>query len=219
MSYDGGPARLTAEAIRRSENPEVAGHANKFSSTRSSALPRGGPVTAGPAGNGNVAGSDPYPDAIQQLSSKLGGLASKADVEDMKAAVIGQTKVLISEAADPLKSDFEDLQASVGKLEQETNEQTYDSSLTRKVEDIDTQLAGMKWTTTGKETATAVVWGLASASSADAAKDWLRVSLKKTNIDGVLDMYAKGINEFNGLLFISFFLPRSARRESRNTTP
>ena len=75
------------------------------------------PQGACSAGNGDLAQADPYLEAIRQLSSKMDGLASKADVEGVKSAMLAQTKTLISEAVDPLKSEIADIKQDVGSME------------------------------------------------------------------------------------------------------
>ena len=60
-------------------------------------------------------------------------------------------------------------------------------------------------------TATAVVGGLHDASSPDAAKAWLREVFTKGGIDGFLEMYHKGKEKFDGMLFVKF--PSVQKRE------
>ena len=57
---------------------------------------------------------------------------------------------------------------------------------------------------------TAVVGGMDSASSPEAAKTWLRSILGGASIDGIVDIYSKGNpNKFNGMLFVKFASPDS----------
>jgi hypothetical protein len=70
------------------------------------------------SGSDGATQPDAYLAAIEKLSSNMDYLASKTDVEQMKTAVLVQTKVMISEAVDPIKSEFHTLKDRIDLLEQ-----------------------------------------------------------------------------------------------------
>ena len=73
-------------------------------------------------------------------------LASKTDVEQMKTAVLVQTKVMISEAVDPIKSEFHTLKDRIDLLEQRLaiGEARVDETLAQKVQGIGKAIAELK---------------------------------------------------------------------------
>ena len=87
----------------------------------------------------------------------------------------------------------------------------YDSEWSKRIEDLEKLVAGMSLAPLvghgGKDNATGVVGGLQDASSAETAKSWLNEVLRKANIDGVMEIYHKGNDKFNGMLFVKFTSP------------
>ena len=162
----------------------------------------GTPDSARSAASAAAEPRNPYLAAIEKHSSKMDSLAKKTGVEDMKSAVLVQTKTMIAEAVDPLKDEFASFKARVTILEQQPRTAS-DKELARKVGDIEAQLAGLKLQAAHVGGTVAVVGGLQSASSAEVAKQWLRGEMAKVSIDGVVDVYdkCKG-QDFNGMLFV-----------------
>ena len=76
------------------------------------------------AGSGGEGKSDTYLEAIKALSSEMDGLASKADVEGAKSAVITQTKILIADAVHPIKDEYNALNARVTEIESQRGAST-----------------------------------------------------------------------------------------------
>ena len=71
-------------------------------------------------GDGSAAGSmasdapaNPMRDLLQELSNKMDKMtvtmATKSDLEDMKTTMTAHTKVIVSEAVDPVKAELHDL--------------------------------------------------------------------------------------------------------------
>lgn len=167
------------------------------------------PVSAGGTASGNAAQSDPYLAAIEKLSSKMDALASKADVDEMKSEVIVKTKIMISEAVDPLKTEFRGLQDRVAELEKrpvpmqgETG--TADPSLKNKVEEIEKELATMKVAGKSNDSQVGVIGNLHGTGSLDEAETWVRSQLSTLKAPAPLNIYIKGDDGFKGHVFVRF---------------
>ena len=175
-------------------------------------LPDHAPVA--PAGNGGAASGsaapqDPFLAAIEKLSSKMDSLASKVDVEEMKSEVIVKTRIMISEAVDPLKTEFHSLQDRVAELEkrpvpmqEETG--TSDPSLKNKVEEIEKELAKMRVAGKCNDSQVGVIGNLQGIGSLDEAETWVRSQLSTLKAPAPLNIYVKGEEGFKGHVFARF---------------
>ena len=124
---------------------------------------------------------------MEQLNQMMGKMALKEDVEDVKKdmgsrlhilkeevrQVSQQTKVLIAEAVDPVKSDFNDMKKEIktfteriwtlengamdyGNYGNNTSDQNYKSALDHRVQELETQLCDKY---EGREPTNTVVFG------------------------------------------------------------
>ena len=91
---------------------------------------------------------------------------------------------------DPLKDEFSSMKTRVAELEKNRNVAP-DTALTKKVEDIELQLANLKEHPTPKDGTTALVGGMEGATSAAHAMEWLQTEMAKASIDGVAEVYHK----------------------------
>ena len=134
-------------------------------------------------------------------------------MEDLAKAVDKtqkDTKILISEAVDPLKSEFHSLKERVIKMEScpgstqaadgalAQGVQQIEKALERRVKDMEKAIAELKVTPVfgAKDHSTAKVGGLSA---------WIEETMKKANIEGVISIYDKCKKEaFDGMVFIKF---------------
>lgn len=174
-----------------------------------------------PGGIGNAASSSGTPVTMEAMSALLisqlapiTGSVNRLETElhEFKAKVcsdIGEAKQI----SNHLKDDSENVKIRITKFEQRKSDET----LAKKVEDIEKAIIELKLTpATGNsdtDETTARVGGMEGASSAEAAKTWLKDTMNKANIEGVLDVYdkCKG-GDFNGMIFVKF--SSSEKREA-----
>jgi hypothetical protein len=86
-------------------------------------------------------------------------------------------------------------------------ERKTDDTLATRINDIEKGIGELKLAPApgNKDQPTALVGGLESASSADAAKSWLKEAMGKAQIEGVIDIYDKSKGQkFNGMVFVKF---------------
>ena len=70
---------------------------------------------------------------------------------------------------------------------------------------LEAMMAGMRITPTAKQSSTAMIGGLASASSPAAAEEWVRQSLLKAGIENFKNIFNKTADgQFNGNIFVKF---------------
>ena len=145
---------------------------------------------------------------LDKIMEMMGKVVVKEDLNIMKESLLkevtAKTKVAISEAVDPVKSELRELRSRVGVLEAAP---TSDGPFAQRIVDIEKAIAELKIAPVpgSKDQSTAMVGGLQGVSSADAAKSWLSEAVSRANIEGVIDIYdkCKG-GDFNGLLFVKF---------------
>ena len=89
--------------------------------------------------------------------------------------------------------------------EQPKDSASGDLEWTKRIEDLEKLVAGMSLSGHGGASGVVgVVGGLQDASSPEAAKAWLNQVLQQARIDGVQEIFHKGSNKFNGMLFVKF---------------
>ena len=119
-------------------------------------------------------GTDPYLDAIESFFQQYGHAGFFIKRDEIKTTVITQTKVLISEAVDPMKSELLLLQNRVAALEQAPASAQGDEvfgkigEMEKFIEAI--KIAGPE----ANDNRVAVVGGLKEAGSSREAEQWLR---------------------------------------------
>lgn len=161
-------------------------------------------------------------DIMERLGDMMQNMATKSDLEALRVKAAEETKLLVSVAVDPIKDELTDLKTSleakevrIKKLEEAESQSstsvdkarvTNDPALAKRIEELEKLVAGMSLSATGdgKDNATGVVGGLQGAASVDTAKSWLNDILQRASIDGILDVYHKGNDNFNGMLFVKF---------------
>ena len=63
--------------------------------------------------------ANPVLDAINALSDKMDKMAMKSDLEEMRTHLTAETKIIVAEAVDPLKSEMHDVRHRVDGLSEE----------------------------------------------------------------------------------------------------
>ena len=102
-----------------------------------------------------------------------------------------------------MKCDLEQVKSQITKVE----ERKTDDALATRINDIEKAIGELKLAPAprNKDKPTALVGGLESASSADAAKSWLKEAMGRAQIEGVIDIYDKSNGQkFNGMVFVCF---------------
>jgi archaellum component FlaC len=156
---------------------------------------------------------------LDKIMEMMKGVASKGDLVEMKGSLLKEvetsTKVAISEAVDPLKSELHDLKARVECLEkpQSATGHPDNSRIDQKLESIEAEITKIK--TSGANVSNGGTWGNAQEDSdtivfggfekefRQTAEDWIVRKLKELRLPTALDIYHKG-DEFKGLIFARF---------------
>ena len=172
--------------------------------------------------SGRQADTHQTPDQkLDKIMQMMGKVAVKDDIEQMRKSLVkeveAKTKVAISEAVDPLKSDVHDLKKRIEALEKpgqliigERGSET-DNELRGKVEEIEKTIEVMK-ASRAKQTHTeivAVVGGLSGLSGLDEAEQWIKSQTAAMKVPAPLDVYIKG-EEYKGTVFAKFAGPEAA---------
>ena len=142
-----------------------------------------------------------------QLSAQLAPLTGsvnrlETELSQFKVKVDGDLEE-VKKTTNLLKEDLVKVQSRVDKVERHGGS----DALEQRVKEIEQAISQLKVSPAagGKDQRTAIVGGLQDASSADAAKSWLKDAMDKVRIDGVLDVYDKCQGrEFNGVVFVKF---------------
>jgi hypothetical protein len=181
-------------------------------------LPRGSNGSSGPHEDMFVDaqenGQPSNADIMARLGSMMQNMATKEDLSSLKRDITQETKVTVAEAVDPLKDeiagvkqDMVGIKTRLAKLEESPGgDGKVGQSLTNRISVMEKEISELRaLPVQSKDQSTAVVGGLQNASSADAAKAWLREAMNNINTDGVIDVYdkCKG-REFNGMVFVKF---------------
>ena len=193
-------AKLRSISHKMSPNaqlPVLPGEASASMTPASSvqagtAVAQGTPVTMEAMSALLAAQLGPLTGSVNRLEEELNQFKSKVDV-DIKE---------VKQSSNRLQEDLSQVKLRIDNVEKRGP----DESLANRVKLIEKELSDLKVTPLqgSRDQLTAVVGGLRSASSADAAKSWLREAMRKANID-FIDVYDKCKDrEFNGMLFVKF---------------
>ena len=136
------------------------------------------------------------------------------DTKTLEKKIMTETRVMVSEAVDPLKDKQSDVQTSIAALRSASSQQgtalqtleaKVDTVLTKRVDELERMIKDMHIKKVTHGGSTAVVGGLSSASSPAVAIEWVWEQTKKADIKGVTEVFHKGSNvEFNGMVFLKF---------------
>ena len=160
---------------------------------------------------------DPVLAAIVALSQKMEKMVTKTDFEVLKQNIQKETKIIISEAVDPIKDELATLSERVTQIENGQNggigsgEGGLQNSghLQNQVDEITEKMKTMSIPTDPKATATAIViGGLTDFTSLDEASKWLTDILWDGYAPMPIGTYVKGKDvKFTGIFCANFSSP------------
>ena len=172
---------------------------------------------------------------LARLDVMMTNMVVKTDLEVLRRDMRQETKVTVAASVDPLKSDLHDFKVRVKELEETCAAPAFQNAVKKddvqamikesmdqqehRIKSIEAAISELKISPVsgGKDQSTAVVGGLGSASSADAAKAWLKDLMAKVGVQGVADVYDKCNGApFNGMVFVKF--SSEERREAAMST-
>ena len=195
---------------------KLEGIQNKLSPVRDvPALPHASGAAA--SGDGQRTSESQTSDQkLDKIMEMMKNVVVKSDLEGLKDEMLKEadrkTKVAISEAIDPLKNEMSDVKADVANIKSQISHAEKKNSdennmLANKIKGIEAAIAHLKISPAqgGNDQATAVIGGLESASSSEAAVSWVKEVIAKRKIEGVISVYDKCKGRaFNGMIFVKF---------------
>ena len=164
-------------------------------------------------------------DIMARLDMMMKSMVVKSDLDVLRSDIRKETKVTVSEAVDPLKSELADLKNDVehSKAEAKQWRKSLEAEAVKKsdlkgdiqtmVEEIiDKQLLRGSLSSNG-QSSQVLIGGLQNATRQE-AEDWFNRKVQALKLEAPIDIFHKG-DEFKGILYANFATPASVEKVTK----